>query len=1447
MITQIKSQTRIAVVEFVTKLRADERLTQNVVVEVMNSIFGDSASGKWHWKQTTDLIEAAVVKMLLEDDFKSLEDVENLQSLIPHHQVRSQEQIKLQQFSTPLALAWIIGRIANGNKHDILLEPSAGTGILAAAYINGLSGDKPRRIILNEISPSRKALLRELFDVQHPVYSVNAEYINDTLSQGEQPNLILMNPPFSSSIGNSKRDPDCCMKHIRSALLRLEDYGRLVAIVPHWLSPEKQGKYFASLPAQLQLSLFVHGSHYRYHGTTMDARILVFDKVQPTEMPKSIDYTFSTSARDLRLLAANSCTHKIVVDYKGNPVSNPHKEAKPSDKPIEKVTDNSMQLFFTGLPLFQLQPTQQLEVIFKQISTIPNLAPAIKLVDQSPRFANVVQLNYQPATKAKSPMTDGIYAVYQGAITIAGATPHPSPVCESIAMAAIDPPHPTIEVNLPAAVIDKMQASDCQLETLIYACQAHSKFLDTPWYIAENGQIAVATPDNPAGKHHRMGYFVGANTGMGKSRIIALLILANWCEGRKKAVWVSKNDTLLPLAQANWMAVGGSLAQVVLLSKFAQDEPIRLSEGILFVTYGTLRSPAKGNKKSRVAQIIEWLGEDWDGVLSFDESHLMSNASGETSDRGVTNASAQALAGCDLVNRLPNARVTYLSATGAAKVSNLSYCQRLGLWGTQSYPFASRSDFISSIEDAGVAGLEMVAKDLKAVGLYLAPSLSFDGVKFETITHELTPEQRETWDTYAEAFRHIHHQMSAVLRAINLETESGKCTNGKAKANAVGMFESTKLRFFNALICAAKVPTLIDCIERDLAAGHACVVQLVSTGAASMERRLAEIPASEWGNMRAIDFTPKESIVEYLLTAFPIHLYQASQDEHGTIKSELMTDANGEPIISQEALAMRDGLIERMSMLPPVNSLLDSLNWHFGDLVAEVTGRDKRVIFKDGRYQLSQRSKSSNIAETNAFQNDEKRILVFSQSGAVGASYHADLKCKNQRLRRHYMLESGFSPTGVMQGLGRTHRANERVQPEIILVSTNICGELRFTSTISSKLSNLGAITRGQRDTGNNGLFNEETNNFSSQYAKSALGEFFADLRRSSIGGISLSEFCNYTGLNLVNENGQLLEKLPQMNTFLNRLLALPIGLQNILFGEFEERILTRIEQAKAAGSYERGVETLFSDGGFEVVETQILNTHSSGAETICYSIDKLNKPHILSFNSAQRIVKTQGFSFYRHAKTGNLALAGLIDKRIKRDGSTVDVIAVYHPASNKSWHKLDLPDFERNWLSETPTTQYWQQWQQLIDLAPEFIVERIYLICGLLLPIWKKLPDDNSKVFRLQTNDGRILLGRAIDQHQIEKVFGNFGLKDLIKLNAEDIFKLVWENHQVKSVGQWELQRNYYKGVDKLEVLAVYGSDKIDRLKAFGCFTEIIKSRTKVFIPLDKAVEIIDLLLTSQ
>jgi len=74
-----------------------------------------------------------------------------------------------------------------------------------------------------------------------------------------------------------------------------------------------------------------------------------------------------------------------------------------------------------------------------------------------------------------------------------------------------------------------------------------------------------------------------------------------------------------------------------------------------------------------------------------------------------------------------------------------------------------------------------------------------------------------------------------------------------------------------------KTPTLIASIDRDLQAGHAAVVQIVSTGEALMERRLAEIPTEEWNDVR-VDITPREYVLDYLAHSFPVQLYEPFND-----------------------------------------------------------------------------------------------------------------------------------------------------------------------------------------------------------------------------------------------------------------------------------------------------------------------------------------------------------------------------------------------------------------------------------------------------------------------------------------------------------------------------------------------------------------------------------------
>ena len=111
---------------------------------------------------------------------------------------------------------------------DIVLEPSAGTGMLAVMAACALGDRADGALHLNEIAATRAALLAGLFP-HAPVNRHNAEAIADYLP-GVRPTAVLMNPPFSASPGVNRIRHDADLRHIRSAFSMLAPGGRLVAI-----------------------------------------------------------------------------------------------------------------------------------------------------------------------------------------------------------------------------------------------------------------------------------------------------------------------------------------------------------------------------------------------------------------------------------------------------------------------------------------------------------------------------------------------------------------------------------------------------------------------------------------------------------------------------------------------------------------------------------------------------------------------------------------------------------------------------------------------------------------------------------------------------------------------------------------------------------------------------------------------------------------------------------------------------------------------------------------------------------------------------------------------------------------------------------------------------------------------------------------------------------------
>ncbi|WP_198648345.1 bifunctional class I SAM-dependent methyltransferase/DEAD/DEAH box helicase, partial [Cyanothece sp. BG0011] len=1009
---------------------------------------------------------------------------------------------------------------------------------------------------------------------------------------------------------------------------------------------------------------------------------------------------------------------------------------------------------------------------------------------------------------------DGIYERYlPQTINITAAKVHPTKLVESAAMAAIAPPTPTYKPKLPRAVIKDGLLSDAQLESVIYAGNSHEQFLpDWFMYDADHDTLERVPEGTKEAKHYRKAWFNGDGTGVGKGRQCAGIILDNWLKGRRKAVWISKSNALLEDARRDWKALGGDPSQVVPLSKFKQGDPVVLNEGILFLTYATLRSPAKADKCSRVEQILQWLGEDSDNVIVFDESHAMANAVAEYGERGLKAASQQGLAGLRLQRVLANARFVFVSATGATKLENLSYLERLGLWNSEILPFVNRADFLSQVAEGGIAALEVVARDLKAMGLYLARSVSFDGVEYEIIEHELNDAQVAMYNRYADAYEIIYQNIEKALELTGISSKFGS-TNGRAKSSVYSRFESCKQRFFGHLITSIKCPTLIKQIEADMKEGKAAVIQLISTDEALLNRRLDEIPVSQWNDIN-VDITPREYLFDYLINGFPVHQYEWYTDGNGNERSQLMTDSLDNPIPCQEAVRQRDALIEELSLLPPLPSALDQIINHFGyEAVAEVTGRSKRIIrvTKEGseRMMVDKRASSANLAESQLFMDDEKQILVFSQAGGTGRSYHADKSCKNQRPRVHYLLEGDWQADVAIQGLGRTNRSNQAQPPLYRVICTDIKGEKRFTSTIARRLASLGALTKGERKTGNQGLFREE-DNLESVYARQALRTLYFSLYKGLVEGMTLAEFETISGLDLLTKEGDFKTELPPMKTFLNRVLAMRLEDQEILFTTLEMCISSAIEKAKEAGIYEMGVETIKAEKLEVVKRQQLYQDPITGGTSYAVEIRKTERNRILSLDEAIRVGSYSDTFFAKNGMSNQVAVVTSTTSVVNKDGISEPRVSLIRPCSTT---KMRRWEFESSLWTKVDVKTFKQGWEQQIAKEPELIESTFYLITGVLLPIWKRLDNNQMRIYRIHTEDGERLLGRAVSESAMTYIARSFELSH--ERTVEVIYQAVMTDGTSEQLTQkLQLRKALVRGDYRLELLGYESSTELQWLK---------------------------------
>lgn len=953
-------------------------------------------------------------------------------------------------------------------------------------------------------------------------------------------------------------------------------------------------------------------------------------------------------------------------------------------------------------------------------------------------------------------------------LEIPGAMEHPTELVESSALASVLPPEPSYKPFFHPDVINKGILSDVQLETVIYAGDAHSKYL-------------ASHPDDKNAAAPRQGFLMGHGPGFGKGRATAAIFADNWAQGRRRGMWFSESARLIDDARRDWKDIGGNPADIVDIREISSSGAIPPFSGIIFATYASLRSESEFG--SRLRQLIDWFGPAEDGVIAFDEAQNLRNTRTKKDTGWSNQISKQGEAAAELQNATPNSRVVYASATSASDITSLGFAVRLGLWG-RGTSFPSADSFFKAMSDGGTNALEMVARDMKAMGLYLAANLSFEGVTFERVEHQLTKEERASHDALSEIWQKVGLGLRRALASTGITAIPKKSMTNGSRMGTIN-YGMAKARFFQATSAATKTPMMIEMMRQDIKNGHAPIVQMHNTFAANADKAIAA--AIEAGDsMDTVEATPRDILLHYMERYFPTVKYTMQGKGKNAIAVPVV-DANGDQVECPKAVALRDQLIGEVCAVPMPEGPLEQLMNAFGpDMIAEITGRKQRLLptTQGGRF-LEERSSTDVKRDAQAFFDDIKQILAFSPAGGTGATYSASRSYRNQRKRRHYLLQAGWRGDQAIQGMGRSHRSNQAETPDYILLCTDLWSDQRMISAVAKGMRDLGALTRGQRQAASQEFFTQD-DNLEDEFAQEAWINFVNNLANGSIQGISIGRFEREAGIVLRQNGTTLIKPLPPIKRFLNAMSGMSYSNQ-ILFGRHYKTELQALKLAAIeTGMFDRGIETIQPDSLIKLEDTVIYRDPRTGGETRMLKMLRIDELEPMDYPSARSMAVQKGnMRVMKSIITGRIAMLSFPRGLRNMAPSGDDRVEVITPTgartrtraevAREGWTMVDITIAEQMWAAE------------LVERGDEE-EQTFWVISGAMLPIWNKLPRNRPMVYRMETDESEQIIGRLVSEEFVNKLLSRVDALTGGGLTKEQVDEALVKDGVVSLVNGWTI-----------------------------------------------------------
>ena len=178
----------------------------------------------------------------------------------------------------------------------------------------------------------------------------------------------------------------------------------------------------------------------------------------------------------------------------------------------------------------------------------------------------------------------------------------------------------------------------------------------------------------------------------------------------------------------------------------------------------------------------------------------------------------------------------------------------------------------------------------------------------------------------------------------------------------------------------------------------------------------------------------------------------------------------------------------------------------------------------------------------------------------------------------------------------------------------------------------------------------------------------------------------------------------------------------------------------------------------------------------------------------------------------------GEVERRIRLIRPMERLNFALNHLAETSWEAVDEATFAATWQTE-------------LAQVDEFTQSELHIVTGLLLPIWKQLPEESTRVYRLQTDDGSRIVGRRVSPAWAASATAR---PDAPILSPPQALALLREGHTILDLADGlRLRRSRLMQVNRIE-LTGFGSTSVDRLKAMGLFSEIISWKLRLFVPDD-------------